>query len=206
MSRQQPTHGLQRGPEEPTRSRMFEGLFGWMFRGLPWPAFDEQDLKDLGSRMTSQAPAVDENRDDPDESGIPAGYTYLGQFIAHDLTFDPTSSLQRDNDPDALIDFRTPRFDLDSVYGRGPVDQPYLYEHDDLRLLLGETLKNAPAQDVPRTRLGRAIIGDPRNDENVIIAQLHSIFLRFHNRMVALNPGETFEQIQRRVRWHYQWV
>jgi Animal haem peroxidase len=206
MSRQQPTHGLQRGSDEPTRSRMFEGLFGWMFRNLPEAVFEKGDLIELGLRMTSEAPAVDENREDPDDSGIPAGHTYLGQFIAHDLTFDPTSSLQHDNDPDALVDFRTPRFDLDSVYGRGPVDQPYLYEENDLRLLLGETLQNAHAQDVPRTRLGRAIIGDPRNDENVIIAQLHSIFLRFHNRMAAQNQRETFEEIQRRVRWHYQWV
>jgi hypothetical protein len=206
MSRQQPAHGLQRGSDEPTRSRVFEGLFGRMFRSLPTAVFDEADLIQLGSRMTSQAPAVDEDRENPDESRVPAGYTYLGQFIAHDLTFDPTSSLQHDNDPDALIDFRTPRFDLDSVYGRGPVDQPYLYRDDDLRLLLGDKLKNGLAQDVPRTRLARAIIGDPRNDENVIIAQLHAMFLRFHNRMVSLHPGETFEEIQQRVRWHYQWV
>src|SRR5207245_3199281 len=85
------------------------------------------------------------DRDDPkggpdgEESAIPSAYTYLGQFIDHDLTFDPASSLQRQNDLSALVDFRTPRFDLDSVYGRGPDDQPYLYA-DGRLFLLGDTL------------------------------------------------------------------
>ena len=59
---------------------------------------------------------------------VPAGYTYLGQFIDHDITFDPTSSLDPNTVPAKLVNFRTPRFDLDSLYGRGPLDQPYLYE------------------------------------------------------------------------------
>ena len=42
------------------------------------------------------------------------------------ITFDPTSLQQQVNDPDALTDFRTPRYDLDSLYGRGPDDSPYL--------------------------------------------------------------------------------
>jgi len=69
----------------------------------------------------------DDPKDGPDaeESGIPALYTYLGQFVDHDLTFDPASSLQQQDDPDGLVDFRTPKFDLDNVYGRGPDDQPY---------------------------------------------------------------------------------
>ena len=58
--------------------------------------------------------------DDEENFGIPAGYTYLGQFIDHDITFDPASSLQSQNDPDALVDFRTPALDLDNLYGRRP--------------------------------------------------------------------------------------
>ena len=60
---------------------------------------------------------------------------YLGQFTDHDLTFDPASSVQRQNGRDALLDFRTPRFGLDSVYGRGPDDQPYVYDGPRLFLL-----------------------------------------------------------------------
>src|SRR5262245_11403864 len=114
-------HATVRGSEYAPRSLSFEGRFGRMFRNLPPADFSEADLTALSGIMIPDAPA------EPQESLTPAGYTYLGQFIAHDLTFDPASSLQRDDDPDGLIDYRTPRFDLDCLYGRGPDDQPYLY-------------------------------------------------------------------------------
>lgn len=166
------------------------------------------------------------------DSEIPAGYTYLGQFIDHDLTFDPVTSLQRDNDPQALVNYRTPRFDLDSVYARGPDDQPYLYEPDGIRMRLGvklgEELADGSRLGVPlmgkppdvsqpedrdlwRNSDGRAIIADPRNDQHVIIAQLHALVLRFHNRVADELKNERgaepkFAEVQRLVRWHYQWV
>src|SRR6201999_1599371 len=121
-----------------------------------------------GKAMVSDE-ALPKDGPDGEESGIPAAYTYLGQFIDHDLTFDPASSLQRQNDPDALVDFRTPRFDLDNVYGRGPDDQPYLYENGRT-FLLGRALTGAAAnpgaRDLPRSSVAdplmrRAIIGDP---------------------------------------------
>ena len=79
----------------------------------------------LGALMTS---TFDPPKDgyDAEESGIPGLYTYLAQFIDHDITFDPMTTLIKHSDPDALTDFRTPSFDLDNVYGRGPSDQPYL--------------------------------------------------------------------------------
>jgi hypothetical protein len=154
---------------------------------------------------------VESEFDDEENLGIPAGYTYLGQFIDHDITFDPASSLDQQNDPDALIDFRTPRLDLDSLYGRGPSDQPYLYDPKDPRkFALGRPLTQggtaSPAQDLPRFN-GRALIGDKRNDENVIVSQLHGAFLKFHNALVdRAGPNAAFEDVQRSVRWHYQWL
>jgi hypothetical protein len=214
-------HGLVRGLEGVASSPQFEGRFGRIFRTLP-PARvsrDGEELKKLAAAMTAalENPPTPEDQDDDEEnSGISAGYTYLGQFIDHDLTFDPNSSLDKQNDPNALVDYRTPRFDLDSVYGRGPDDQPYLYEDGGLRMLLGRPLTGNPhdpkTRDLPRNVPGsgpkRALIGDPRNDENVIVSQLQGIFLRFHNRMVEVLQGTdaTFEDVQRYVRWHYQWV
>lgn len=61
-------------------------------------------------------------------SGIPALYTYFGLFIDHDLTFDPVSVLVKRQDPDTLLNFRSPALDFDNLYGRGPSDQPYMYE------------------------------------------------------------------------------
>jgi Animal haem peroxidase len=201
---------MMRGADDPTRSRSFTGLFGRMFRNLPPAELKEKHLMDLGADMISEKSSVPEGRDDPRDSKTPAGYTYLGQFIAHDITFDPASSLQRDSDPEALEDYRTPRFDLDSIYGRGPADQPYLYT-DDVHLALGRLLDNKKDHDVPRVpSTHRAIIGDPRNDENVLISQLHAMFLRFHNQLADRRKADDkkadFTTVQRLVRWHYQWV
>lgn len=155
---------------------------------------------------------------------IPAGYTYFGQFIDHDLTFDPNSSLQKLNDPDATQDFRTPRFDLDSVYGRGPDDQPYLYKDHSadgggIRFLLGRQAADPSAErrgELPRNVEGRALIGDPRNDENGIVCQIQALFLNFHNKVVdtlenarpdlKADRPRLFAEAQRIVRWHYQYL
>ena len=210
-----------RGANLSRSSVVFGGPFGRMFRTLPPADFGADDaaslaaLAVLAGKMTSVAdPADPKDGPDPEESGIPAAYTYLGQFIDHDLTFDPASSLQKQNDPDALVDFRTPRFDLDHVYGRGPDDQPYLYE-DGRSFILGNLLTGAAAnpgaKDLPRsqpagTNAQRAIIGDPRNDENVIISQLQGLWHRFHNKIAADHPTWDFARVQREVRFHYQWV
>ncbi len=194
----------------------FEGYFGRMFRSLPAAQFGANEvevvanLKTLAQKMTGDPEVAKDGKDD-EESGIPSLYTYLGQFIDHDLTFDPASSLQKQNDPDALVDFRTPAFDLDNVYGRGPDDQPYLYDDSNL-FLLGDEIHggSAPATDLPRNAAAagrrRALIGDPRNDENVIVSQLQGLFHRFHNRLVRENPILSFADAQRLVRFHYQYV
>ncbi|WP_375391683.1 heme peroxidase family protein [uncultured Sphingomonas sp.] len=215
-------HGGVRGADLSRSSVLFGGPFGRIFRALPPADYGADEaanlaaLKKLAAAMLA-APDPIRNGPDAEESGIPAAFTYFGQFVDHDLTFDPASSLQKQNDPDALVDYRTPRFDLDNVYGRGPDDQPYLYS-DGLHFNLGRALTGAAhnphAHDLPRsspapTAAGahparRAIIGDPRNDENVIVSQLQGLFLRFHNHL-ADKHGD-FAAAQRAVRWHYQWV
>jgi hypothetical protein len=194
-----------------TRSSLSQGRFGRMFRNLPPAVFgttEADNIANLSALADAMTAGLDIPKDtpDPEESGIPALYTYFGQFIDHDITFDPVSLLTKAQDPDGLVDFRTPALDLDNVYGRGPGDQPYMY--DQLKFRPGAPLKGqgvADAIDVPRFA-GRALIGDPRNDENSIVSQLQGLFLRFHNRMVDDNPGISFEAIQQRVRFHYQYV
>ncbi len=230
------SHGadVPRGLQLAPRSVLHEGRFGRLFRNLPPLRVSDDALVALAASMleppdeersgspaepsegqaTGYPPQPAQPQEDPFENPeMPAGYTYLGQFIDHDITFDPVSSLQRQNDPDALVDFRTPRFDLDSLYGAGPADAPFLYERaDSTKLLVG---RNAGGDlDLPRNAENRALIGDPRNDENVIVSQLHLLFLRFHNKVVdqlvssgwAAGDEETFEEAQRVVRWHYQWI
>ena len=142
-----------------------DGKFGRIF-DLNAAQFLEDDLFKLGDAMTS----TDGTKDGPDgeESDFGSAYTYFGQFIDHDLTFDPSSFQEQKSDPDGITDFRTPRFDLDNLYGRGPGDQPYLY--DGIKFIQGDKLfvvqRNPKAHDLPRSiptsdGTQRAIIGDP---------------------------------------------
>ena len=215
-----PHGGGVRGANLSRSSLLFGGPFGRIFRAVPPADFGPDDpttianLTALATAMTSVADPQDP-KDGPDseEGGIPSAFTYFGQFIDHDLTFDPSSSLQKQNDPDALVDFRTPQFDLDNVYGRGPDDQPYMYTADGRSFVLGTPLTGAPqvnagAKDLQRNTQtpARALIGDPRNDENVIVSQLQGLFHRFHNKMAADNPSWSFQEVQQQVRLHYQWI
>ncbi len=196
------------------------GRFGRMFPQLPAHVDDRGDLERLGD----PAPAgsglmVDDGT--VGDAPIPSGFTYLGQFIDHDITFDPMSSLDKQNDPKALTNFRTPRLDLDSVYMGGPADTPFLYDRKDPDLfLLGPSTNTGAfahvtadaAGDLPRNHEDIALLGDPRNDENLVVAQLHRQFLKFHNRVVAwlrkqgTAPALVFTTAQQLVRWHYQWI
>jgi hypothetical protein len=196
---------------------VMEGRFTRLFPYLPSARFAQHDLEQLAHEMTAPKDTDADAKPDPEENpGIPAAYTYLGQFVDHDLTFDPISHLRATltgAQLRALANFRTPRFDLDNLYGRGPDDQPYMYKKDGIRMLLGESMSGKPfdpgAVQLPRGPSGRALIGDPRNDENRIVAQLHAIFLRFHNRVVQKMGGTrhvSFQEARDQVRWHYQWI
>jgi hypothetical protein len=111
-----PPRGLMSTPSP----QLFQGRFGRMFRSLRPARYGQTDqdsrnaLMTLGAKMSS---GFDEPKDGADaESGIPALYTYFGQFVDHDITFDPVSTLVRHKDPDGVTDFRTPALDLHNVY------------------------------------------------------------------------------------------
>ncbi|WP_322920984.1 peroxidase family protein [Nocardioides renjunii] len=155
---------------------------------------------------------------------IPAGFTYLGQFVDHDLTFDATTVAFGDSvSPAALLQGRSPTLDLDSLYGAGPLDgvSADFYEADRTRLKVGRTTKiggdrarvgfDVPRVGGPGAGRGKAAIPDRRNDENLVVAQTHAAMIRFHNRVVAglgpaTPPAERFEKARRKVVLHYQWM
>lgn len=172
------------------------------------------------------------------DPSMPAGMTFLGQFVDHDITLDTTSELGVRVNPDTVPNLRTPRLELDSVYGQGPGADAWLYDSQtelDGLFIIGNdrTIVHPVAGEIPpnpldfqRNAQGTAMIGDPRNDENTLIAQLHLNFMLFHNavrrkvaageleaerRQVkgpsgALAPEGDFALAQRMVRWHYQWI
>jgi hypothetical protein len=159
------------------------------------------------------------------ESQIPAGFTYLGQFTDHDLTFDKTNvMLGQHVSPAQLLQARSPSLDLDSLYGAGPADpgSAAFYEADGLHLKMGMTaaadgIVAKEGFDLPRgtgttaAAKRKAVIPDPRNDENLAVAQTHLAFIRFHNRVVDTLPAsvplaQRFEKARRKVTRHYQWM
>ena len=152
------------------------------------------------------------------------GFTYFGQFLGHDLTHDPTPLAGPYSEPEATPNFRTAAFDLDHVYGGGPEKSPYLYEGETgaETFRIGATTPMGYRRDLP-VRHGRVLIGDLediRNLDNLILRQLHVLFLNFHNeaiRQLETNPAlaaateslgavTLFEQARRLVCWHYQWI
>jgi hypothetical protein len=209
----------------PPRSIHYDrGKFGRLFPLLPPFAKDTPDVRArllaLGERggimdagdAPPPADPLAPNPNNPDNPTMTAGFTFLGQFIDHDLTFDPTSSLERQSDPESIANFRTPALELDNAYGSGRGASPHLY--DQASPGASKFLIDASApKDLPRNSQNTAIIGDPRNDENLIVSQLHLAFLKFHNAVVdhvqsggILDPNEAFDEAQRLVRWHYQWI
>ena len=53
---------------------------------------------------------------------------------------------------------------------------------------------------------GQAVIGDKRNDENVLVSQMHGAFASFHNALAQDRPKASFEELRQMVTWHYQWM
>ncbi|MEY2600701.1 MAG: hypothetical protein QOJ36_20 [Verrucomicrobiota bacterium] len=186
--------------------------------GGPFAGHDEMHLRELSMRMKD----IPENRRGRPRRGdlAPSGFVYLGQFLAHDLTRDETRLEQASAAPEQTTNFHAPRLNLESVYGGGPAKSPDLYdlsESGSETFRLGNT-KAIPQKKIPSTpddfyrRNGRPLLADDRNDQHLILAQLHVVFLQFHNRVVdylkgGAFPDETiFETARRLVVWHYQWI
>ena len=185
-------------------------------------------LLSLGTAMAMDAlPA-------PLDSTIPSVFTYLGQFIDHNITAqtDREIGVSRIATPDGnvmdikplpskevvekLVNGRRPKLDLNQLYGDGPGlgTNPSPTEGDelfDLATLDFKVVADAPGADVPRQNDGTAIIADMRNNENLNISQLHCAFLLFHNKVAAGLPAalakdQRYIRARQLVRWAYQYI
>ena len=190
------------------------GKFGRMFPSLPPLNVPDDALNALASAMLDNEDASDDNPE------IPAGFTYLGQFIDHDITLDLTSLGEKMRDPTGVQNFRSPSLDLDSLYGRGPDGSPHMYARNTHgKLLIGKNqtvdfggVVGEFRNDLPRSPEGQALIGDHRNDENLLVAQTHLAFLKFHNAVMdkleaeGVDESARFAEARKLVTWHYQWI
>ena len=181
-----------------------------------------KSLRFLGETM------IDRDENPKMDSIVPAAYTYFGQFIAHDITLELHSDELRDLGDSRLTPFpkefiragiknrRSPTLDLDCVYGVTSDGSPVPRVGPLLSVGVcsdsGDRPPNTnnfndlprkPRSDDPKTDR-EALIGDARNDQNLILAQLHVAFLRAHNTLV--NRGMTFNQARTTLTQHYQWL
>jgi len=204
---------------------------------LPFNVATQALLGQLGNMMGDPGRDPNPASQNPADAGvspIPAGFTYFGQFVDHDITFDVSSTLDASTDANTINNMRSPALDLDSVYGRGPGLDPFLYDFPTsgpataIKLHRGTNTPVGPGGpsnngnpsgmvqqtnwDVPRMQgTNTAVIGDPRNDENLIIVQFQHAMLLFHNAVVDLLvavafAGDIFAEAKRIVTHHYQWA
>ena len=207
--------------------------------GNPGGIMDAGDQLSAGPKALILDPTVNGNPTasnpygtNPDNPTMTAGSTFVGQFTDHDITLDQTSKLGVPQNPLVSPNTRTPALDLDSVFGGGPGRRPDLYaENPDGSV--GPKLRIGTGgvhEDVPRTENDdgsySALLGDPRNDENLIIAGLHCGHILFYNRVLdeldqhdvarfpasrpyGADPGNgylAFLLAREVTLWHYQWL
>lgn len=204
---------------------------------LPFNATTQALLGQLGNMMGDPGREPNPASQDPADAGvssIPSGFVYFGQFVDHDITFDVSSTLDAEVDANTVNNMRSPSLDLDSLYGRGPGLDAFLYAFPSsgpstaIKLQLGTNSNVGPGGpsstggpggmvtqttfDVPRIPgTNTAVIGDPRNDENLLVVQFHHAMLRFHNAVVDLLlaasfAGDIFAEAKRIATHHYQWA
>ena len=215
-------------------SRLFPGLPAWSPPGVTddelenyFLNFAEDEMFELRGKSAKDIVNDRTLREDLDRSfnsKIPAGYTYFGQFVDHDLTHDRTKLKNAGQAELQTGNFRTPRLDLDSVYGNGPFDDDdrkfYEFKGDKFTgkflidvVMDGDT--QTKFRDLHRDGQGIAQISDERNDENTIVAQIHLAFLLAHNNLVDqlifddANDDDiraAFLQAKKTLTWLYQWI
>ena len=177
-----------------------------MFPELPSFEADEQFLHALG-RAGGLCDCGDTDDSPASLGDTAAGWPIFGQFVGHDITAD-RSALRAHTNTAELRNARSPRLNLECLYGDGPTGHPFLYQRDDpAKFLLG--LDEA---DLQRNAEGIALIGDPRNDSHMLISQLHLAMLKAHNtlvdeaRLAGAANDRVFDEAARQLRWRYQWI
>ncbi|PYJ08963.1 MAG: hypothetical protein DMF06_11550 [Verrucomicrobia bacterium] len=167
-------------------------------------------LSALACAMVDDGTRVSEERP---EILLEAGYTYFGQFVAHDLTKDVSSVDDAwRKEPHEIENQQTPRLDLGVLYGAGPETSGDLYEDDGVRLKVAAAAAGARSFDICTNHEGAGLLADDRGASNSILRQMTAVFARLHNfaveqfRPTARDRVELFARAQQQLRWQFQWL
>jgi hypothetical protein len=191
--------------------------FGRMFSRLRAFRYSDQAATDLAATMENPTPdRTGRDRGSSDDSAsLPAEYTYLGQFIDHNLDLDVTPQPTANVRPSSVTNLESFRFDLNDVFGGGPKIDPQLYASDHKHLLVGGTLGKPQSDGFPTVTgnggvfdlardpiTGQADSVDQRNDENQIVSQVTAAFIAFYNDFV--NRGYSYARARQLTEDYYQ--
>jgi hypothetical protein len=185
---------------------MGPAMYGRLFPELRSFSAEQEFLFALG-RSGGLCDCGDEADEPSSLASVAAGWPFVGQFVAHDITAD-RSAPQANADLSQLRNARSPQLNLEGLYGDGPVGHPFLFQRADPAKLL----TSPDGRDLPRNTEGTAIIGDPRNDSHALMSQMHLAFIHAHNLFVdrARDSGQSdarvFAVAARELVWHYQSV
>jgi hypothetical protein len=254
------SHGSTVPPSDETRDDVLKGLgkvaeeyffptetkqvknprFFHMFKDLaanekclvPQTAETLKNLSQLGQAMR------DETFSAEFDSRLPAIYTYLAQFINHDINFTDVTKKEGESDFEMLgspqlepwtddmigkrvSNKRAGMLELDCLYGRMQADVLPPREKDNHdKMALG---KVSPSDNRPNGKTGddhdvvrgekstslkndrTALIGDRRNDSNLILSQFHVALLKAHNAIIDEKKC-SFEEAKQILQKHYHWI
>lgn len=197
--------------------------FGYMFPELQ----SAEHLLEPTDETVSWLKLLGASMEDPGEAiipgvPVPAIHTFVGQFVDHDITLERGSRnislasslpLTPEEVKAQIVNSRSPNLDLDHVYGPD-VDGNFSPRdpRNSAKMLLAKVdpLLGLPPgkdvwNDVPRDPCKyKPLIGDTRNDDNIVTLQLHVAFLRAHNALI--DRGYRFNEAQKLLIQHYQWI
>lgn len=191
-------------PPQPTDNKKFYSLTKQL--NLPERIYDDKNLIDLAKSMITVQGDFKMNPLSVKSSTLPALFTYLGQFLEHDLSLVFVADFTQKIDVSKLSNLRSGLFDLDSVFGK-------LALYDAKGYLVLKNNCNG-VLDVPRNEQGLQIMADIRNGENQIICQLQILFYKFYNNILSevrsRNPfnsvSENVNEAKEKTRFVWQWI
>jgi hypothetical protein len=169
-----PSPGAEAASECPTAAKLYGRVVDCPY---DLPDHAPERLQRLGEVMQDEEPAVGDE--------LPAAYTYLGQFLAHEVT-----RFRNQGDGCGPVNWRTPAIDLDSLVWTDLPTPPYAQGvHERAGTAVGRTTgEPGRLEDLPRAEDGAPVLPDPRNDSNLAVAQFTVAVTKLHQVLAAAMP------------------